>query len=177
MAPFTSVEKLDSQGISEVTTKTIDVESAPVEEVSALPPATGGTSSSQKKAPAAPAATSRASANEAKSKSASEQAAEREEELQRLKAQAYSETQKDRLGSTPPAKPSTEGGTGSQSSSSRDRAASVKRVDLSQAVAECNNEVGLFYQERCKWRLCNGRWGKYGCPSYQHDSRAHWHIS
>lgn len=34
------------------------------------------------------------------------------------------------------------------------------------AVARCENAPNLFARERCKWQLCNGMWGKNGCPSY-----------
>lgn len=193
-APAVSSEmESDSESDAGMASKAIDIEATPVEEVSVLPSTSGNASSSLASknenaatmpAPIAQSATAnRSSTSTAKNSAAGAKAAkqekeqQREDELQRLKAQAYSETRKDRLGSTPKAKPATEGGTGPTSSSSGDRAASVKRVDLSQAVAECNNESGLFYRERCKWRLCNGRWGKQGCPSYQNDSRASWNIS
>ena len=88
----------------------------------------------------------------------------REEETMRLKARAYSETQKDRLSKTPSSR--SEASPRPSASKRSPRSAST---NLSQAVAECSNEVGLFFRERCKWRLCNGRWGKDGCPSYRHD--------
>ncbi len=33
-------------------------------------------------------------------------------------------------------------------------------------VAQCGNIAGLFAREACKWRICKGKWGKNGCPSY-----------
>lgn len=33
-------------------------------------------------------------------------------------------------------------------------------------VAQCDNIAGLFAREACKWRICKGKWGKNGCPSY-----------
>ncbi len=88
----------------------------------------------------------------------------REEETMRLKARAYSETQQDRLSTAPSARSEA-----SPRPSAPKRSPRSASTNLSQAVAECSNEVGLFFRERCKWRLCNGRWGKDGCPSYRHD--------
>ncbi|MDB5728927.1 MAG: hypothetical protein JWQ00_2132 [Noviherbaspirillum sp.] len=34
------------------------------------------------------------------------------------------------------------------------------------AVARCESASNIFARERCKWQLCNGSWGKNGCPSY-----------
>lgn len=34
-------------------------------------------------------------------------------------------------------------------------------------LASCERAENFFLREKCKWRLCGGRWGEHGCPSYQ----------
>lgn len=173
----------DSYGGSGVTESAMDVEAEPVEEISVIPPAANRSpAAAQKKSndPAAPSASASAASSTvagASAKADNSTAAGREREVQRLKAEAYSETQKDRLGSSPPRKAAPEiNDNKAQPSPTRDRAAQSKGTDLSRAVAECDNQVGLFYRERCKWRLCNGKWGKQGCPSFQNDTPATWQV-
>jgi hypothetical protein len=102
----------------------------------------------------------------------------RSEEVGRLKAKAYSETRRDRLGSSEPAKPSPkEDRIKRQPASLSDSISSSQSTDLRRALAKCNDEDGLFYRERCKWRLCNGQWGKYGCPSYGRNDKDEYPIS
>lgn len=103
-------------------------------------------------------------------------ASKRAEEVERLKAQAYSETRKERLGNSSAKPASSSGSTDRAPSSTRERRAQAKAVDLSQALEACNKEEGLFFRERCKWRLCNGSWGKNGCPSFQNDASAAWRV-
>ena len=33
-------------------------------------------------------------------------------------------------------------------------------------LAQCEAASNIFRREQCKWKLCNGMWGKNGCPSY-----------
>lgn len=33
-------------------------------------------------------------------------------------------------------------------------------------LAQCEAAPNIFRREQCKWQLCNGKWGKNGCPSY-----------
>ncbi len=33
-------------------------------------------------------------------------------------------------------------------------------------LAQCEAAPNIFRREQCKWKLCNGMWGKNGCPSY-----------
>ncbi|MBI1890606.1 MAG: hypothetical protein HYS18_08170 [Burkholderiales bacterium] len=35
------------------------------------------------------------------------------------------------------------------------------------ALTQCLRRDGLINQERCRWRICNHRWGKQGCPNYE----------
>lgn len=180
LPPDTNEVEHNAYGSSGTSSAMMDVEAEPVEEVSVIPPAANKSSaaapikaedssaSSAAVGPSSPAAT--AKTDDAK-------AAEREREVQRLKAQAYSETQKDRLGGTPPAKAAPDADQSKvKPSSTRERSAQSSRKDLKQAVAECDKQAGLFYRERCKWRLCNGLWGKNGCPSYDNESRATWQV-
>jgi hypothetical protein len=121
-----------------------------------------------------------AAAPNEKSERASGQAARdtRDEEVSRMKAEAYSETRKDRLDSSTPSKPSSkEDGIKRQPASLSDSVSSTQQADLRRALAKCKNEDGLFYQERCKWRLCNGQWGKNGCPSYGENKRNDYSVS
>ncbi|MFL9924840.1 hypothetical protein PQR62_11230 [Herbaspirillum lusitanum] len=37
-------------------------------------------------------------------------------------------------------------------------------------VAACQ-KLSLFSRESCLWGLCNGKWGKDGCPSYQNNNQ------
>lgn len=48
------------------------------------------------------------------------------------------------------------------------RAAALRCKQAAQCspMARCNNIAGLFAREACKWRICKGKWGKNGCPSY-----------
>ncbi|EJN07480.1 hypothetical protein [Herbaspirillum sp. YR522] len=40
---------------------------------------------------------------------------------------------------------------------------------LAEAVRQCS-ALSVFAREGCLWKLCSGKWGKDGCPSYQHDN-------
>ena len=146
----------------------IDIEREPVEEVSVLPPAPppDAASAQNQQGMPSPLTRERPSPPKGEDKTDSPRATQHEGELQRLKAQADSENNGNRLGS-PPSEPAR-----NKSSSAPDHDARSRRVDLREAVAKCRNEQGIFFQERCKWRLCNGRWGKYGCPSYDNEPHA-----
>lgn len=51
---------------------------------------------------------------------------------------------------------------GSKEGSWRHISGAAMRVML----ARCEDAPNLFRREQCKWRLCGGRWGTNGCPSY-----------
>ena len=40
---------------------------------------------------------------------------------------------------------------------------------LAEAVRQCS-ALSLFAREGCLWKLCSGKWGKDGCPSYQNNN-------
>jgi hypothetical protein len=42
-----------------------------------------------------------------------------------------------------------------------------KAVDMRGLLARCESASNFIFREQCKWQLCNGKWGKNGCPSYQ----------
>ncbi|TWC61960.1 hypothetical protein FB597_1166 [Herbaspirillum sp. SJZ099] len=40
---------------------------------------------------------------------------------------------------------------------------------LAEQVQQCR-ALSLFAREGCLWKLCNGKWGKDGCPSYERNN-------
>lgn len=47
----------------------------------------------------------------------------------------------------------------------------VTRVSATRAsLAECDRKTNFIRRELCRWRICNGSWGKNGCPSYQQQA-------
>ena len=48
------------------------------------------------------------------------------------------------------------------------KVASSSRESSTRAVlAKCDKASSFIHRELCKWRVCNGSWGKNGCPSYR----------
>ncbi|WP_220810268.1 hypothetical protein [Noviherbaspirillum aridicola] len=37
---------------------------------------------------------------------------------------------------------------------------------VSSALASCDRRANIILREHCRWQVCNGMWGKNGCPSY-----------
>lgn len=97
---------------------------------------------------------------------------ERADEINRLKAQAFSETRKDRLGSAKPVDKTS-------ASEVRDHLAAKrtspnasqlsKRVNVASEFNECRRKESFLQREKCKWQVCAGKWGQNGCPAYKHD--------
>ncbi|MGH8806991.1 MAG: hypothetical protein ACREX0_03815 [Noviherbaspirillum sp.] len=48
------------------------------------------------------------------------------------------------------------------------RAASIRVM-----LAQCERSPNFIRREQCMWRLCNGMWGKNGCPSYSAQSTSY----
>ncbi|QDZ27248.1 hypothetical protein [Noviherbaspirillum sp. UKPF54] len=48
------------------------------------------------------------------------------------------------------------------------RRASHNSPYMQSKLAKCARVPNLIRREQCKWRVCNGMWGKNGCPSYAH---------
>ncbi|RJF98953.1 hypothetical protein D3871_10850 [Noviherbaspirillum saxi] len=42
----------------------------------------------------------------------------------------------------------------------------LKTRSTQMMLAQCEQASNFFLREQCKWKLCNGMWGKNGCPSY-----------
>jgi hypothetical protein len=84
---------------------------------------------------------------------------ERSEEIERLRTQAFSETRKDRLERINGAK-----GAAKLPISSR---AAQSVANTRRAFAECDRSPNILRREQCRWRVCGGRWGRHGCPSYE----------
>ncbi|MFJ3059210.1 phage tail protein [Herbaspirillum sp. NPDC087042] len=40
---------------------------------------------------------------------------------------------------------------------------------LAEQLKQCR-ALSLFARESCLWKLCDGKWGKDGCPSYEHSN-------
>lgn len=40
---------------------------------------------------------------------------------------------------------------------------------LAEQVKQCGT-LSVFARESCLWKLCDGKWGKNGCPSYEHSN-------
>lgn len=40
---------------------------------------------------------------------------------------------------------------------------------LAEQIKQCN-ALSVFARESCLWKLCDGKWGKNGCPSYEHSN-------
>jgi hypothetical protein len=49
---------------------------------------------------------------------------------------------------------------------------SSRQRRVRQVLARCERLDSLFRREQCKWRVCDGQWGKNGCPSYARDKVA-----
>jgi hypothetical protein len=50
--------------------------------------------------------------------------------------------------------------------------ASPRQRHVRQVLARCEKLDGVFWREQCKWRVCDGQWGRNGCPSYTRDKLA-----
>jgi hypothetical protein len=43
---------------------------------------------------------------------------------------------------------------------------SGQRYNTRVMFAQCSNVESLIGREQCKWKVCSGKWGRNGCPSY-----------
>jgi hypothetical protein len=90
---------------------------------------------------------------------------ERTEEMERLQTQAFSETTRERIGAAPNrASPL-------QRQSARQRPARVAQASRN-ALGQCEQLSNFFRREQCKWQVCDGRWGRNGCPAYARNDSA-----
>lgn len=97
----------------------------------------------------------------------------RADEINRLKAQAFSETKEDRVGGGKSSRKSSSSSNGSSQKPAKKRAYKARRLAAKNSLADefkqCKRKSNFFQREKCKWRVCAGKWGKSGCPSYNHD--------
>lgn len=45
------------------------------------------------------------------------------------------------------------------------RRPALQRISYVQSLARCDRAGNFFRREQCKWKVCDGNWGKGGCPS------------
>lgn len=102
-------------------------------------------------------------------KSSANSADKRDDDLDRLRSQAYGESSRDRKGRMlpTPKPPSPQSAVAVTPIST---AGAEGRVSYKKELAQCEKIDGLFYQERCKWRICKDQWGSHGCPSFPQQS-------
>lgn len=43
----------------------------------------------------------------------------------------------------------------------------VSPTTTREGLAQCKRPDNFIAREKCKWRICSGRWGKDGCPSFR----------
>ena len=48
-------------------------------------------------------------------------------------------------------------------------AASTTRAATRAQLARCDRNTNFIGREFCRWKVCNGSWGKNGCPAYEHQ--------
>jgi hypothetical protein len=85
---------------------------------------------------------------------------ERMEEIDRLKSQAFAETKRDRLDNARAA-----GKTSAPATPFNQQLAA--RTTPNKELLQCEQQTNFIQREQCKWRVCGGKWGRNGCPSYQ----------
>jgi hypothetical protein len=85
---------------------------------------------------------------------------ERLEEIDRLKSQAFAETRKDRLDNVRVSGRS-------YAPTAHFSQQSNKRSNTNKEFLQCSQHSNFIHREQCKWRVCGGKWGRNGCPSYQ----------
>jgi hypothetical protein len=44
---------------------------------------------------------------------------------------------------------------------------SSREASTRATLARCERDTNLFRREFCRWQVCNGSWGRHGCPSYK----------
>jgi hypothetical protein len=98
---------------------------------------------------------------------------DRLDEVSRLGAKASSETSKGRAGTAKASqKPFASKRQVKQASSKRSSGNAnllVQKASLANEFKQCKSRPSLLQREKCKWRICAGKWGKNGCPAYNHD--------
>lgn len=94
---------------------------------------------------------------------------ERIKEIDRVRTQAFSETSKDRVGERKSSARDPAIGPQSKSRSSL-RTSKVAQSGVTRSqYARCERIDHIIRREKCKWSLCNNKWGKGACPSFKHE--------
>ncbi|WP_136414964.1 hypothetical protein [Herbaspirillum sp. ST 5-3] len=99
-----------------------------------------------------------------------QQAAAKDKEIERIRQQAEEELKKKTSAGrvVGEARLSKRKRTGQAYGGPTMSASSQSRYAVTRAtLARCERIQGLIDREKCKWRLCAGKWGKNGCPSYE----------
>lgn len=81
--------------------------------------------------------------------------ANKDREIERIRQQATEELKK-----------KIESRRRTDESRNKTHAASKHALAMSTKLAQCEQAGNFLLRERCKWQLCDGKWGKDGCPSY-----------
>lgn len=98
---------------------------------------------------------------------------ERAAELDRLRAQAFAETSRDRIETIKRAHRSSgtigqAGRTAAKAAPER-TASPIRKASTADQFNQCKRRSSFLEREKCKWRVCAGKWGQNGCPAYKHD--------
>jgi hypothetical protein len=88
-----------------------------------------------------------------------QQRAANDKEIERIKQQAADELKKKTENQRLNAEARTD------EASQRPRPA--KPASKLAMLARCERASNFIRREQCKWEVCNGMWGKNGCPSYE----------
>jgi hypothetical protein len=153
----------------------VNGESSPSEESEEPPMASTTTSktqaaSSHAEKPSATQGKKRKSARTGSSqKLASATKKERGREIDRVRTQAFSETSRDRAAQRKSGAPDATLGPQSQRRSPLRTSKVVQNSVTSSQYARCERIDHIIRREKCKWDLCNNKWGKGACPSFKHE--------
>jgi hypothetical protein len=94
---------------------------------------------------------------------------ERIKEIDRVRTQAFSETSKDRVGERKSTAPDSAIGPQSRGRSTLRTSKVAQSGVTSSQYARCERIDHIIRREKCKWDLCNNKWGKGACPSFKHE--------
>lgn len=94
----------------------------------------------------------------------------KDREIERIRQQADEELKKksERRRAINEMRTHVRSATGRTLNKEASRGESHNRSYIQTRFAKCARAGNLIQREQCKWRLCNGMWGKNGCPSYAH---------
>jgi hypothetical protein len=99
--------------------------------------------------------------------------AEKNREIERIRQQAAEELKKknenQRAAEEPRARATNRP---SVTSTSEKRQSPVGGANKRALLAQCERRSNFILREHCKWEICDGSWGKNGCPSYEKQASA-----